>query len=199
MLAYGVLHSLLAATGFKRLVRLLIGERMYQGWYRLIFNTIAVILFLPVFVYASVRSGSTIWSFDGTAAIVLMGLQLIGLIGLAISVLQIDGERFLGLRQIEAWMNGKPLPLPPEPLATNGVYGLVRHPLYLFSLLLIWPMPTMTSAWLGFCVGSTVYFIVGSYFEEHKLRQDFGEAYESYQQNVSWMIPFLRLPSAKLR
>ncbi len=195
MLAYGVLHSLLAATGFKAIVRRLMGERLYQGWYRLGFNTIAVVTFLPVLVYVGLKSGPTVWQLSGLAAIVLQILQLIGFCGLAFSLLQIDTERFLGFRQLVTWLDRKPLPLAPEPLAVNGVYALVRHPLYLFSLLLIWPVPTMSSAWLGFCVGTTLYFVVGSLFEEQKLRQEFGDAYASYQQKVAWLIPFLRWPS----
>ncbi|PJF39099.1 MAG: hypothetical protein CUN55_15315, partial [Phototrophicales bacterium] len=177
------------------IVRRFIGERLYQGWYRLTFNTIAVVTFLPVLFYLAHDRGQIIWEVQGGGALFLQGVQLVGLIGLVVSLLQIDGMRFLGIRQTFAWLNGEPLPLPSEPLTTSGVYALVRHPLYFFSLLFIWAIPTMYSAWLGFCVGSTVYFMIGSLFEEQKLRRDFGAAYESYQQQVSWLIPFLRLPS----
>lgn len=195
MLAYGVFHSILAANGFKLVMLRIMGKRFYQGFYRLIFNGIAVVTFLPVFFYIAFNSGPTVWRINGFWVYLLYGLQLLGITGLAISLLQIDGERFLGMRQLEAWLNNKPLPLPPEPLTTDGVYALVRHPLYLFSLMLIWPVATMTSAYLGFAVGATAYFALGSLLEEQKLRQYFGDAYAAYQQRVPWLIPFLRLPS----
>jgi protein-S-isoprenylcysteine O-methyltransferase Ste14 len=74
----------------------------------------------------------------------------------------------------------------------NGLYGVVRHPLYFFSMLVLWFMPVMSAAWLGFCIGSSVYFVLGSLLEERKLRRAFGQDYRNYQRQVAWMIPLVR-------
>jgi protein-S-isoprenylcysteine O-methyltransferase Ste14 len=109
-------------------------------------------------------------------------------------VLQIDTGRFLGISQLSAYQLGRELPLPSEPLQTGGVYRIVRHPLYLFSLMLIWPTATMRAGYFGFCVGTTIYFLIGSLFEERRLLAGFGPAYSDYRDRVAWMIPFVRMP-----
>lgn len=199
LLIFGVFHSLMAAVGFKALMLSLMGERAYLGLYRLLYNIVSVVTFAPVLLWAAVEPGETIWSLDGAAAGIFMVLQAVGIVGLLISLLQIDGLRFVGLRQAAAYLNGDPLPLLAESLTINGVYRLVRHPLYLFSLLFLWFLPTMSAAALGLAIGATVYFVLGSLLEEQKLKQQFGEAYLEYQQEVPWMIPLLKLPRKRPR
>ncbi|NDJ62680.1 MAG: isoprenylcysteine carboxylmethyltransferase family protein, partial [Chloroflexi bacterium] len=121
-----------------------------------------------------------------------LAVQIVGFAGLMISLLQIDLGQFTGLSQVLAYLNGERLPLPTEPLQTGGVYRLVRHPLYLFSLLLIWPMPIMTEALLAFNLVSTWYFAIGSLLEERRMLALFGDEYAEYRQRVPWLIPFVR-------
>jgi hypothetical protein len=192
LLAYGAFHSLLAANGVKVFFLNRIGKRAYLGLYRLFYNIIATLSLVPILAIVAIDPGNAIWEIDAPLSYLLIAFQLIGLIGLTVSLLQIDGLRFLGLRQAAAWLNGDQLPLPEEPLQRGGVYALVRHPLYLFSLLFIWPNTTMTAALLGFNIGITVYFVLGSLLEEQKLRQAFGITYEQYQAEVPWLIPFLK-------
>jgi len=109
-----------------------------------------------------------------------------------LSLLQIDFGQFLGLTQLMAYFKGQPLPLADEPLQFNGVYRLVRHPLYVFSLLVIWPMSPMSESLLAFNVCTTIYFVVGSILEERKLIAIYGEKYRAYQQLTPAFIPFLK-------
>ena len=193
LIAYGAFHSLLATNSVKAFFLSLIGKRAYLGLYRLFYNAVATITFLPILAVIAVDRGDTIWQVDAPLSYFLFAIQILGLIGLTISLLQIDGMRFLGLKQAAAWLNGDKLPLIEEPLQLGGVYALVRHPLYLFSLMFIWPSATMTSALLGLNIAITVYFILGSLLEEQKLRQAFGPIYEQYQADVPWLIPFPKL------
>lgn len=189
---FAVLHSILARLTVKARVRAAIGERAYEGFYRIGYNIFAVICFAPVMVLLFLEPGPVVWDVSSVGVIVFRALQLTGLIGLTVSVLQIDGWRFVGLKQVRAYFNGDPLPLPPEPLKTNGVYALVRHPLYLFSLLVLWFTPSMQLNWLVFVILATVYFLVGSRFEERTMRKVFGEPYETYRRRTPWMLPFLK-------
>lgn len=193
ILVYGAFHSLLAAFGVKAWFVVAFGRRAYEGVYRLFFNAVATISFLPVLIVVGANPGETIWQADAPLSYVLLGIQAVALIGLTISLLQIDTMRFLGLSQYVAWQNGKPLPLPEEPLQTGGVYALVRHPLYFFSLMLLWPTPMMTTGTLGLVIGVTLYFAFGSLLEEQKLQRAFGQTYFDYQARVAWMIPYLKL------
>jgi protein-S-isoprenylcysteine O-methyltransferase Ste14 len=194
MLAYGMLHTALAGW-FKPRFRARFGERTYHGVYRIVFNLVAVVSLLPVAIALLLidRESLVIWQLSPALEPILWIFRLIGLAGLGLSVLQIDTGRFLGISQLHAYQQGRDLPLPDEPLQTGGVYHIVRHPLYLFSLMLIWPVGTMRAGYFGFCVGTTIYFLVGSLFEERRLLAGFGPAYADYRDRVPWMIPFVRI------
>jgi methanethiol S-methyltransferase len=77
-------------------------------------------------------------------------------------------------------------------LVTRGLYRVVRHPLYTFSLLFLWLSPSVSQNSLTLYIGATLYFIIGAYFEERKLLRDFGEAYAEYKRKTPMLIP-LRL------
>jgi protein-S-isoprenylcysteine O-methyltransferase Ste14 len=72
---------------------------------------------------------------------------------------------------------------------TRGSYAYVRHPLYFFSLLLIWFLPIMTLSALLFSSMATLYFWIGSIYEERRLSATFGDAYSQYKQRVPRLIP----------
>lgn len=194
MALFGVLHSWLAGQNIKQAIRKRIGERSYHGFYRLGYNVFAVLTLLPPGLFVLSNPGQVIWQIDGVARLPLLAIQVVGLVGLVVSLLQIDFWRFAGLRQVNAYLSNQPLPLPDEPLQMNGLYRLVRHPLYLFSLLVIWPLDTMTESWLAFNLTSSLYFIFGSLLEERRLIAAYGQTYLEYRQRVPWLIPFLRLP-----
>jgi protein-S-isoprenylcysteine O-methyltransferase Ste14 len=189
MLAYGALHTLMAGWLKPRFVARF-GQRAYHGLYRMVFNVVSVVSAMPIAALVILAERGIIWQIPLRYEPLLLTIQLIGLIGMAASLLQIDGGRFLGIPQMKAYLAGQPLPLPDEPLKTDGLYGLVRHPLYLFSLLVIWPVPVMREAYFGACLGITLYFIVGSFYEERRLLAAFGQQYADYQQRVPRLIPF---------
>jgi methanethiol S-methyltransferase len=192
LIVFGVLHSILAAISMKAVFVAVMGQRGYLGLYRLFYNVVSVVTLLPVLALAAASPGRVIWKVEGIGAIVFMAVQGIGVIGLLISLLQIEGMRFLGIRQAVAYVTGEPLPLPAEPISLGGVYALVRHPLYFFSLLALWFTPTLHAASLGLNIGATLYFALGSILEERKLVKQFGESYIVYQRRVPWMIPFTK-------
>ena len=109
-------------------------------------------------------------------------------LGLLAGVLQTGALRFLGLAQItgSADYGG------PSKLEINGLYRYVRHPLYLFGLLILWLIPLMTWNILAFNLGATLYILVGIQFEERKLLKEFGQAYADYQRRVPMLIPWTR-------
>lgn len=192
ILVFGVIHSLLAGQNIKQTLRNQLGNYTYNGLYRLFYNTLAVITLLPAAYLIVFQPGEIVWQIISWQGVLLRVIQAAGLIGLLTSLLQIDLGQFTGLSQLAAYLHQQPLPLPTEPLQTNGVYRLVRHPLYLFSLMVIWPFPIMTEALLAFNIGATIYFILGSLLEERRLIGVFGHQYLEYQQQVPWLVPFIR-------
>ncbi len=191
MLGYGLFHSWLASISLKQSIRHLVGDQRYFGFYRIGYNLVAIVTLTPALGLVVFRPGSIVWQVTGLSHYSLLFVQLIGMIGVMISLLQINLGQFIGLTQAIAYFNGQQLPLPNEPLQFGGLYRLVRHPLYLFSLLAIWPMSTMTEALLAFNICTTIYFVAGSVLEERKLATIYGEAYRSYQQRTPSIIPFI--------
>lgn len=109
---------------------------------------------------------------------------------LLIAVLQTDVFSFVGLRQLfEEEKPGK--------LVTSGLYRMVRHPLYTFSLAILWFSPTVSLNSFFVYVSLTVYILIGIYFEERKLLREFGQEYERYRSVTPMLIPFLKLGGNK--
>lgn len=188
MAGFALIHSLTADKRTKRAFARLFGERARHGFYRLLYNIVSLITIAPVLLYAA-QNGSVIWQVPAPLVPVFIGIQLIGVIGLLMSVGQIDGQRFLGIRQVQAYFKNEPLPLPDEPLQSDGLYAYMRHPLYVFSLLVIWFMPTMTDTFLTLNIGITLYFLIGSRIEERRMITEYGDDYQQYRQQVPWMLP----------
>ncbi len=84
---------------------------------------------------------------------------------------------------------GKQQPIAATPFTVRGPYRWVRHPLYLFSLMIIWSCPVFTLDRLLHNGLWTVWIIIGATLEERDLAACFGEAYRSYQQTVPMLLP----------
>ncbi len=196
-LLWALFHSITAARPVKRWARRVLGERAYAGFYRLVYNAVAVLTFLPVLYVLATRVPSTvIWSVPFPWAWLFLAVQAAGLLGLVIAVLYTDVLSFLGLRQIWRYLRGAPDPDPPANFVTGGPYGLVRHPLYLFSMLALWFPPVLTLNLLVFNLLATLYFWLGSLHEERRLMAEFGDGYRHYQQTVPSFLPWPR-PDAR--
>lgn len=191
MLLFGVIHSLTAGR-FKAVFRRWFGERAYHGLYRLLYNGFALLTLLPAALLMAFNDGGVVWQVPASLEIVFLAIQAVGLVGLVVSTLQIDALRFAGVTQFLNYLTGGTLPLADEPLQTGGLYAWVRHPLYLFSLMVLWPVTTMTWGYLGLSVGMTLYFIIGSLYEEQRLLAAYGETYARYRARVPWLLPYPR-------
>ncbi len=74
-------------------------------------------------------------------------------------------------------------------LSQKGVYGMVRHPLYLGVIMFIWFYPTLKVIDLVGNTGLTLYLIIGAYLEEKKLLLEFGDEYREYRKKTPMFIP----------
>ena len=77
----------------------------------------------------------------------------------------------------------------PNPFTVRGPYRWVRHPLYLFSLIIIWSCPIFTTDRLLHNVLWTIWIVIGATLEERDLVGCFGDAYRSYQKKVPMLLP----------
>ena len=193
LMAFGVVHSLLASHSAKQVAQRLIGVNVATATYRLVFNVLAVATVLPALVLVFRLPDRELYRFPAPWDSIALGLQVLAALGLLYSVYQMDAWFFLGLRQL-----GEPPQLgvrysidstsTPQ-LVTNGLHRLVRHPLYTTSLIVLYLASPMSLNWLAFALSCNVYFFIGSIFEERKLVREFGDAYRAYQQRVPRLLP----------
>jgi protein-S-isoprenylcysteine O-methyltransferase Ste14 len=76
--------------------------------------------------------------------------------------------------------------------SAKGPYAYCRHPMYLFLLIALWMGSVMTYGRLEFALLGSTYLIIGTFFEERNLREELGEVYNLYRENVPMWIPRLQ-------
>jgi len=184
MLAWGIIHSLLAAAAFKERMQRAFGPSSMR-FYRFGYNVFSVLSFLPILWLAAVLPDRDLYRIPAPWLYLTLAGQLLAVVLEGIGLLQTDTLSFIGLRQL---IEGEERPVP---LVLRGLYRWVRHPLYTAGLLFIWLTPVMTVNLLALCAAATVYIMVGAYFEERKLLREYGAAYAEYQASTPMLIPGL--------
>ncbi|MEJ2512493.1 MAG: isoprenylcysteine carboxylmethyltransferase family protein [Anaerolineales bacterium] len=178
-LLYGFIHSLIAANGFKHLIYRLLGEGA-KKYYRLFYSLFASVTLLPVLILPAVIPDQTLYKIPEPLVYFTVFIQIVSVLLLVYSVLQTGALQFIGLSQAFGLKRE-------DKLNTGGLYRYMRHPLYTFSLLVLWLTPTMTRNFALLYAALTVYIIIGAIFEERKLLQTFGAAYQEYRACI--LIP----------
>jgi len=177
------LHSLTAGFGAKDWARRRFGPAA-DRWYRLAYHVFAGLSFLPLLVLLAALPDRTLYALPYPWAWLMQGVRGLALLGAAVALLQTDPWHFAGLAQLA----GRPAAETGR-LVVRGFYCRVRHPIYFFSLLLVWLTPAMTFNWLLACLLITAYFYLGSLHEERRLLAEFGQAYAEYRQKVPMLVP----------
>ena len=186
---WGVMHSLLASLRFKSFLLRSLGAG-FMKFYRLLYNIIAVISIVPVLYLMISLPNKSLYQVPAPWSTLMLAGQAISALFLFVAVIQTDILSFAGLRQlIEEEKTGG--------LVTSGLYRSVRHPLYTFSLLILWLVPSMSLNSFIIYVVLTVYVLIGISFEERKLLREFGGAYEQYRSVTPMLIPALKLGGNK--
>jgi protein-S-isoprenylcysteine O-methyltransferase Ste14 len=187
MAVWGVLHSWLAALSTKEMVREILGKTV-DRYYRILFITIAVVTLLPIFAMVIFLPSRVLWIIPSPWLYLTILIQLAAIVGIIITVLQTDVMAFMGVKQLL-----KPDQDHENELVIKGFYKYVRHPMYLFSLILFWLTPVMTDLVLAWVIASTLYFMIGSIPEEQKLVAKFGDDYLQYRREIPWLIPGINI------
>ena len=185
--AWAVTHSILADYRVKARFRQRFGDGTYR-WYRLSYNIFATLSFIPVFLAYWTLPDQIVWVAPSPWDWMMQGVQILGLAGVIIAVFATDTGEYAGLAQLRpGWSPDRK-----EPMRLSGLYCLVRHPIYFFSLPLIWFSPQLTLNHLTIAILFTLYFYFGAMHEETGLRAEFGPPYDDYRAQVPMLIPRLR-------
>jgi methanethiol S-methyltransferase len=114
-------------------------------------------------------------------------VALVAVVGFVWGVRSLRWFDPFGRLALQAGSRGSPPPA--AVFVVEGAYRVVRHPLYLFMLVLIWSTPRFSTDQLLFNLLWTLWIVVGTRLEERDLVADFGESYRRYQQSVPMLIP----------
>ena len=186
---WGIVHSLLASVGVKNFLRRILGDR-FMKFYRLLYNVFAVVSIAPVLYLMISLPDKTLYQVPTPWNYFMLAGQGLSVLFLFVAVLQTDLLSFAGLRQlVQEEKAGN--------LVTNGLYRSVRHPLYTFSLLILWLSPWMSINSFIVYSALTIYILIGIVFEERKLLREYGQVYAEYRSSTPMLFPRLRIGGNK--
>lgn len=177
-IGYAILHSLLAMDRVKALLHSIISPR----YYRLLYSTLSTILLIPLY-YLPWPHGA-LYHIPAPWAWVLHAIQIMSFIGFWWTIRHTDTAAFLGWAYLKGSCKAN------TQLITSGPYRLCRHPLYFFGTLIFVAHPHMSHALALITLWLLLYFWIGSYIEERRLVQQFGDPYLQYQATTPRLIPF---------
>lgn len=187
--AYCALHSYLISIGFTASMKTRLKD--YFAFYRIVYVILSFILLVPVLYYTRLWASPVIFEYGTVISVIRYGLMATGaLIFIKAFLFDYDFLTFAGIRQILQFR--RPVRQAPPVLKNTGLLGLVRHPLYLGVILIIWSNTHRLSDIVVNTV-LTAYIFIGIILEEKKLVLEFGDAYRQYQKEIPMIVPFLRL------
>ncbi len=174
--AFALHHSVFARAGIKqRLIDLLPPaiERTVYVWFASALLVGVCVLWQPV--------PGVMYSVDGIWRVVLYGLQAAGGLLTMRGAGVIDPLELAGIRQATAHPSS-------DALRVVGPFRVIRHPIYLGWILMVFGAPTMTANRLLFASISSAYLILAIPWEERSLVAAHGDQYRAYQQAVRWRV-----------
>lgn len=175
LLFFGISHSILASSYLK--------SKFETRFYRLIYNVLSLITFGFIYWQYQKSPDELLFAsfFNSTVSSFLIGLSLGFLLS---TLLQYNLKEFSGFDAFGSKSEE-------IHLKTDGFLRFVRHPLYsaiiLLAITLFINEPTIKN---GICLfASTLYILIGIYFEEKKLVRLFGDDYNAYKAKTPMLIP----------
>ncbi len=181
-LAFFLQHSGMVRRPFRRRLSDLVPSHFQGATY-----TVASGLVLLVFVALWQSSDTILLEAHGLFSGIMRTLFFLSILGMCWGMWALRSIDMFGLDPILKHVRDKPTSS--SPFTIRGPYRWVRHPLYLFMIVLFWSCPILTTDRLLFNVLWTIWVVVGTTLEERDLVDDFGDAYRHYQSNVPMLIP----------
>jgi protein-S-isoprenylcysteine O-methyltransferase Ste14 len=175
-------HSILVRKGMRRRIQNFIPDDYYGAFYS-ITSSIPLILMITLW-----QKTGLISSTEDVLYLVLRLLFIFGIIGFYWGIKSLGYFDPFGTLNIRRLIRSKPLKT--LPLSVKGPYLWVRHPLYFFSLVMIWVNPHFSHDRLLFNVLWTGWIIIGTMLEERDLVSEFGDGYRDYQKRVPMLVPY---------
>ena len=189
---FGVQHSIMARPWFKDFFSSYFPRAIERSTFILVSG---ILLFFLVIQWQPL--GGLLWDVSSDAVLnyIMYALFFIGWSILFISTFLINHFDFFGLRQVYFEVFNKPYK--PLKFKVVGFYKYMRHPIYFGGMLGLWATPVMTGTHLIFALFLSAYFIIGTFFEEKDLKQEFGNLYKDYATVTPMYVPFTKKKKTK--
>ncbi len=184
---FSLIHSFMVTDWLAMRVERLFGQDWVTKYSRLVFTLLTFLIMGILGWFIWQVPNVTLYRVTGPARFLFHGGQVLAY--LLIHYARVDGLEFFGLRQALAGARGRSFRLRNERLITRGTFAMVRHPMYLGLILIVALSPHMTRTLLVIVLWMIGYCYVGSFVEELRLVQKFGEPYVAYRKGVSRLIP----------
>lgn len=182
--AYGAVHSAMISDTVTGFLKRRLGDAF--RFYRLFFNTVALVLLVPLVLYSTSLRRAPVVRWEGLWLAVRWALVALGVLLFLAGGRHYHLRQFLGIAQLRGKSRGGLAA--GGGIDSRGVLGVVRHPWYAGLVLLLWARD-LDPAGLVVSGVLTAYVLVGTLLEERKLVREFGEAYRDYQRRVSMLVP----------
>ena len=191
---FALLHSVTVSHRFKDLCTRAFGRTFMAVWYRFLYTLVSIVTVAIAFKLMRQVPDRHLWTAPAVLLWPMYGLQAGAAVFGAMVFQHLDGLEFLGVKQIWRYLvngevGGNLEGLTLQGLITTGVYGIVRHPLYVAGIVFVTFSPHVTVNGLTFTVLADLYFLFGMFIEERRFVKIFGDEYREYMKQVPRMVP----------
>jgi protein-S-isoprenylcysteine O-methyltransferase Ste14 len=183
ILLFGLQHSIMARTSFKRVLTRVIPPALERSTY-----VLASSLVLALVMWQWRPLPSVLWHVDNfAAATTLWCINAVGWLGVPACSFLIDHFDLFGIKQ--ALHGFRRTTFTKKGFVTPLFYKYLRHPMMTFLMIGLWVTPHMTTGHILLSAGMTIYVLIGVHFEERSLAKELGAEYERYQATTSKFLP----------
>ena len=185
LLLFGLQHSIMARAGFQRWLARLMPTPLHRSTYAM---AAAIVLEVTMVFWQPIDG--CVWDLKQSPT--RWAVQSVFWTGLFVAfagVVAMRSSDLTGMTQIQCYLRGEEYES--KPLSARGPYRLVRHPMWLGTLFLLWATPTLTLGRLIMAAGLTVYILIAAPLAERDLLRQYGNAYRAYQSVTPRWIPRL--------
>lgn len=170
---FAIHHSLFARSWMKEALTGVLPPRTL----RTLYVYVASVLLAAVCLLWRPVGGELFRFTSGWAVAMSWSIRAIGLWLIVAAARAIDPLELAGIRTAS-----------PQELTVRGPYALVRHPLYLGWILIVFGGAHLTGDRLVFALITSLYLVVAIPWEERDLVTAYGEAYRRYANTVRWRL-----------
>jgi protein-S-isoprenylcysteine O-methyltransferase Ste14 len=183
MLLFGLQHSIMARSGFKKFIQGAVAPHIERSTYVLVSS-----LALALLMWQWQPIDGMVWQFEARfAKYLLWGLFCFGWVLIFVATFLTDHFDLFGLRQVYLNMVGKSYTN--VEFKTRFLYKMMRHPMMSGMLIALWANPVMTMSHLLLSAGLSIYVFIGIHFEERALLRHLGDHYAQWRSKTPMVLP----------